>query len=64
MPKMKTHKGLTKRVKVTASGKVTYKRATGNHLMSSKSGNQIRKLRRTGVVPSVFGKKMREALGA
>jgi len=63
MPKMKTHKGLKKRVRVSAGGKVMYKKAMGNHLMSGKSGNRVRGIRRPGVVPSVFGKKMRRALG-
>jgi len=37
MPKQKTHKGLAKRVKVTARGKVKHRRAGGSHLMSSRS---------------------------
>ena len=44
MPKQKSHKGLKKRVKVTATGKVKYKRSFGGHLMSSKNAKRRRKI--------------------
>lgn len=44
MPKLKSHKGLTKRIKVTASGKVKFKKAFSGHLMSHKSGKKCRHL--------------------
>ena len=44
MPKLKSHKGLTKRIKVTASGKVKFKKAFSGHLMSHKSGQKCRHL--------------------
>ena len=44
MPKQKTHKGLKKRVKVTASGKVKHKRTGGGHLMSGKSSKRRRRI--------------------
>ena len=37
MPKQKTHKGLKKRIKITATGKLKCKRSGGGHLMSHKS---------------------------
>jgi large subunit ribosomal protein L35 len=37
MPKQKTHKGLSKRVKVTATGKIKHKRSGAGHLMSKKN---------------------------
>ncbi|HOW19869.1 MAG TPA: 50S ribosomal protein L35 [Phycisphaerae bacterium] len=46
MPKQKTHKGLAKRVKVTARGKVVRRHTFRGHLMSGKSGNRRRRLRR------------------
>jgi large subunit ribosomal protein L35 len=46
MPKLKTHKGMKKRFKVTATGKVLHKRAGSSHLMSHKSGKQVRRLRK------------------
>ena len=46
MPKMKTHKGLKKRFKVTATGKVMHKPCGSSHLNSHKNGKKIRNLRR------------------
>jgi large subunit ribosomal protein L35 len=46
MPKLKTHKGLKKRFKVSANGKVSHKRCGSSHLMSHKSGKQVRRLRK------------------
>jgi large subunit ribosomal protein L35 len=46
MPKMKTHKGMKKRFKVSANGKVSHKRCGSSHLMSHKSGKQVRRLRK------------------
>lgn len=50
MPKMKRHKGLAKRVKVTGSGKVKYKKSNMGHLMSGKSGDRKRSLRSAGIL--------------
>jgi len=63
MPKMKTHKGLKKRMKLTASGKIKHKRANSGHLMSGKSGNRCRNLRRSAVLKSALAKRIRIALG-
>jgi len=63
MPKMKTHKGLKKRVKLTATGKVRHKRANSGHLMSGKSGDRRRGLRKPGVLKAPFEKRIRIALG-
>ena len=63
MPKMKTHKGIKKRVRVTAKGKVRHKRANAGHLMSGKSGKRCRGLRRPGALKSAFESRLREALG-
>jgi large subunit ribosomal protein L35 len=46
MPKQKTHKGLARRVSVTATGKVMRKQAFAGHLMSGKSGARRRRLRK------------------
>jgi len=44
MPKQKAHKGLRKRVKVTANGKVKFKRSCGGHLMRSKNAKRRRRI--------------------
>ena len=65
MPKMKTHKGLAKRVKVSARGKVTYRKSNMGHLMSGKSGNRRRGLRRGGTLNNpALTKKIVRALQA
>jgi large subunit ribosomal protein L35 len=46
MPKLKTHKGIKKRFKVSATGKVSHKRCGSSHLMSHKNGKQVRRLRK------------------
>jgi large subunit ribosomal protein L35 len=46
--RMKTHKGAAKRFKVTARGKIKFKRSFSGHLMSSKSGKRCRRLRKAG----------------
>jgi len=50
MPKQKTHKGMKKRFKVTASGKAKHRSAFRGHLLSHKTGKQKRHLRQDAVV--------------
>jgi len=50
MPKMKSHKGIRKRMKSTRRGKVTRRRANRGHLMSGKSGKRRRQLRGKALV--------------
>ena len=45
MPKMKTHKGAAKRLKVTGSGKVMRKKEGMGHLLSGKSRKRKRRLK-------------------
>ncbi len=47
MPKMKSSKALKKRIKVTGTGKVKARKAGHSHLLSSKSGKHLRRLRGT-----------------
>jgi large subunit ribosomal protein L35 len=54
MPKEKTHKGLAKRVKVTANRKVKRHRAGKGHLLSSKNAKQRRRLRSSALVKGPF----------
>jgi large subunit ribosomal protein L35 len=46
MPKMKSHSGLKKRVKVTARGKVLHKPGGARHLMISKNAGSKRHKRK------------------
>ncbi len=53
MPKQKTHSGLKKRIKVTASGKLRRHHSHTSHLATNKEQRQIRTLRKeTSVSPS------------
>ena len=63
MPKQKTHKGLSKRVKVTATGKVKRKRCNAGHLMSGKSANRCRRLRSSALVVGAKAASIKAALG-
>jgi large subunit ribosomal protein L35 len=46
MPKMKTHKSMRKRFRVTGTGKLTRRQAGKKHLESHKTGKRKRQLRR------------------
>ncbi len=62
MPKQKTHKGLAKRVKVTARGKVLRKRVGGGHLLSGKSGKRRRRIRKPALMVPTDAKRALERL--
>ena len=63
MPKLKTHKGVKKRFKVSATGKVSHKRCGSSHLMSHKSGKQVRRLRKKSILKiSAEAHRLRRAL--
>jgi large subunit ribosomal protein L35 len=59
MPKQKTHKGLKKRVKITASGKIKYKGPYGGHLMESKSAKRRRRISKDAIMIPVLAKKVK-----
>lgn len=61
--KQKTHKGLRKRVKVSARGKVLYKRSFTGHLMSGKSGRRCQRLRRKTTMVGAIAVNVKRALG-
>jgi large subunit ribosomal protein L35 len=63
MPKLKTHKGMKKRFKVSATGKVQHKRCGSSHLMSHKSGKRVRRLRKKNtLVISAEAHRIRNAV--
>jgi len=39
MPKLKTHKGMAKRIKISASGKLMHRRAYRSHLLAHKQAS-------------------------
>lgn len=64
MPKLKTHKGTAKRVRVTPTGKVTRRRAFGTHLLAKKSGSRKRAINTTASVKGSMAKNVKRAIGA
>ncbi|AXY25136.1 50S ribosomal protein L35 [Suicoccus acidiformans] len=50
MPKQKSHRGLSKRVKRTGSGKLKRSRAFTSHRMHGKTKKQRRQLRKAALV--------------
>lgn len=62
MPKQKTHKGLKKRFRVTATGKVMHRKAGTSHLLSHMTTKRKRKLRKPGVASDVHAKLVRHLL--
>ena len=62
MPKMKTHKGMKKRFKVTATGKVRHKKAFRGHKLSHKGAKRRRQLRIDGTVTGPAARMIATAL--
>jgi large subunit ribosomal protein L35 len=54
MPKQKTHKGIKKRFRATASGKVKHRRSGTSHLASHKTHKMKRNRRGTKVLHEEF----------
>jgi large subunit ribosomal protein L35 len=50
MPKQKTHKGMRKRFKVTATGKVKHKKAFRGHKLGTKTSKRNRQARADRVI--------------
>ena len=62
MPKMKTHKGTKKRVKVTGSGKVSVKHSGKSHILTKKSNKRKKRLGQDAIVPKGAERKIKKAL--
>lgn len=63
MPKLKTHKGTAKRIKVTGSGKLMRERAFGNHILAKKSKSRKRVIKSAAGVSGKNSKNIKRALG-
>ena len=63
MAKNKTHKGTKKRVRLTATGKLMHRRTFGSHLLTKKSANRKRKLRKALQVVKSDTSRLRSLLG-
>ena len=63
MPKLKTHKGTAKRIKITGSGKISRGRAYQNHILAKKSKSRKRNMKTTAFVQGKIKKNIKTALG-
>ena len=63
MPKQKTKKSLTKRFRITKSGKVVRRQAFKGHLKVSKSKKRIRNLKKSVKLNDIYAKKVKKFLG-
>jgi len=62
MPKMKTRKSASKRLRVTANGKVKYKKQGLRHILTKKSTKNKRNLRKAGVLSDAEQKRVKKLL--
>jgi large subunit ribosomal protein L35 len=62
MPKLKTHKGASKRFKKTATGKVARRHAFARHILTSKSRSRKRKLGKTVIADPADQPSLRSML--
>ena len=62
MPKQKTHKGLTKRIKITASGKLKFHRSGAGHLMSSKNAKRRRRVTGTSIMFNTIARRVKKLI--
>jgi len=62
MPKMKTHRGLAKRVKITGRGKIKRSKAYHSHLLSSKTPKMKRRLSKADTVHPTDAKRIKSLL--
>jgi len=63
MPKLKTHKGTAKRIKLTSSGKLLRRRAFGGHMLAKKSKSRKRAINTTGTISGSMAKNAKRVLG-
>lgn len=63
MPKMKTHSGTKKRIRVTGKGKLMREQANKRHLLEHKSSRRTRRLSSDQPVAPSDVKKMSRLLG-
>ena len=63
MPKLKTRKGLSDRIRVTRNGKLVRKHAWKSHLLEHKSAKRKRAFRAAQAVAPADYKEARRALG-
>lgn len=64
MGKKKIKKSVSKRFKITKTGKVLYAHQYTGHLKLHKSGRRLRRLKEPGQLHGKFAKKIKQMMGA
>ena len=62
MPKLKTHRGAAKRIKISAGGKLLRKNSSASHLLEKKSTTRKRRLKKYVEVKKAFTKSISKLL--
>ncbi len=62
MPKLKTHRGAAKRLKVTGTGKLKKRSGFKSHLLTGKPAKRTRSLRKASLVSASEYDRMRKLL--
>lgn len=62
MPKMKTHRGARKRIKVTGTGKFVVKKPGKSHILTKKTRKRKNNLKKDTVVSSTLERGMKALL--
>ena len=62
MPKMKTHRGTAKRIRITASGRLKRNKANHSHILTKKSKKRKRRLRAADFIDKADEKSMKRLL--
>ncbi|HMK98716.1 MAG TPA: 50S ribosomal protein L35 [Acidimicrobiales bacterium] len=63
MPKMKTDRGMAKRIKVTGTGRLRRRQAMRSHLLEKKNSTRTRRLGRETDVARADSREARRMLG-
>ena len=62
MPKLKTHKGLKKSIRVSKNGKIIRKKAGKAHLLTGKSSKRRRSLKKTTTAAKSLERKVKNLI--
>lgn len=62
MPKLKTHRGAAKRLKLTSTGKIKKHSGYKSHLLTGKSSRRTRRLRSASLVSKCDMERMKRLL--
>ncbi|MBI4775533.1 MAG: 50S ribosomal protein L35 [Deltaproteobacteria bacterium] len=62
MPKLKTHRGAAKRLKVTGSGRIKRTKAYASHILTKKNSKRKRNLRKSALVDHTNMKAVRKLI--